>query len=134
MRIPTLAITISLLFWGCSSSEKKSAKKSGQQTSVEQSETNQSSEVVVVEPYSSSADTSGLAMFTGQLNYTGNEPFAVPSLIVEGDQSYKLTADSTFMTKTFSSLNGKTVTIFGKVKSSEPSDLLEVHYYELREN
>ena len=117
--IAIMAITVGL---GCSSSKNKRSSN-GDQHAME----------VVAQEFSSSADTTGLSKFTGQLNYTGNEPFATPALLGLNENTYKLTADSTFMTETFQTLNGNMVSIYGKLRESDTSTLLEVHFYELRD-
>jgi hypothetical protein len=127
----------SFLIWGCSSSEKKTTENQTQQTTdpvVEQTSPVQDS-VLTTRLLSAEADTAGLTAFSGQLNYTGNEPFTSPALFITGGvATYKLSGDETFMEETFDDLSGKSVTIYGKIIESDNSTLLEVHYYELRDN
>ena len=117
---------------GCASSDKKS-KASSQSVSDNQNNTSEQAQIVAKQ-LSPSAETTGLTEITGQLNYTGNEPFTKPAIFVSGSEMYVLSADETFIKDTFKSLNGKRATIYGKVKKSENAAELEVHYYEIAEN
>ncbi|MEQ8523414.1 hypothetical protein [Gracilimonas sp.] len=127
-----LALTLGI---GCSSSDKKSAS-SNQETSTSQTEIESGKEdtTIISRLYTPGADTSGLIHFTGQLNYTGNEPFAVPALFVSGTKTVRLTGDSTFIHQTYKTINGKKATIYGEMKDMGIDSMLEVHYYELRES
>ena len=112
---------------GCASSDKKSSASGNQATTTKR-------DSLIAKQFSSASDTSGLTEITGQLNYTGNEPFTKPAIFVSGTEMYVLKADEIFLEETFSALNGKRATIYGRVKKSENSAELEVHYYELKEN
>lgn len=132
-----IILLFSLLILGCSSSKKESNNAQKQQNTdsiTEQSSTPQDS-ILTTRLFSTDSDTSGLATFSGQMNYTGNEPFTSPALFVAGGvATYKLKADDTFLEETFENLSGKTVTIYGKVVESENESVLEVHFYELKDN
>lgn|GEM_PF-1740861 len=137
MKSYAILILATSLFMGCSSSKKKSNDTEAAQNSESVSESTPAVQdsVLVTQPYSLEADTSELTSFSGQFNYTGNEPFTEAALFIsDGGPTYRLTADETFMEETFDSLSGKTVTVYGKMIESENSTLLEVHYYELIEN
>lgn len=124
---------------GCSSSDKKNAsteKASSAETDTTKLSAAEEAAQVTINTQKLTADTetSGLILKTGQLNYTGNEPFTHPALFVDGRETYKLAADSVFMNETFKGLNGKQVSIYGKIKEIGSSVFLEVHYYKLSEN
>ena len=130
----SILLLISLFTLGCSSSKKDSKTSQSNDSGVEQA-AQPESPALTTQLFSSSADTAGLTALSGQLNYTGNEPFTFPALFVSGGSAtYKLSADTTFMEETFKSLSGKTVTIYGKTIESDNSTLFEVHYYELKNN
>lgn len=116
---------------GCASSEKKSQAKSPPSSDSQPTANVQDS--LVTRAFSSDADTSGLTQITGQLNYTGNEPFTRPAIFFSGSEAYVLIGDDTFITETFDKINGKRATIYGKVRKSQNSAELEVHYYKLSE-
>lgn len=125
---------------GCASSDKKSS--SAEQQAATDSDTatvvasaNTSAlDTLMTQKYTDQADVSGLTMKSGQLNYTGNEPFTSPAIFVNGNETYKLKADETFMNETFKTLNGKQVSLYGTINELGGSYFFEVHYYELSEN
>jgi hypothetical protein len=135
--LKTLAyiVFIGLLSASCASSDKKNTP-GNQAVSETEAETQSSAarlDSLVTRPFSATADTSGLTQITGQLNYTGNEPFTRPAIFVSGSEAYVLIGDETFITETFNELNGKRATIYGKVKKNQNTVELEVHYYKLSE-
>lgn len=127
------------LLAGCASEKKNSSPEQQSVTDSDTTEVAASADVsaqdtLKTQKYSGQADVSGLTLKTGQLNYTGNEPFTSPAIFVNANETYKLKADETFMNETFKSLNGKQVSMYGKVKELGGSYFFEVHYYELNEN
>lgn len=137
--LSVFTLSIALLA-GCSSSDKKDS--STEQASLANTDTtnvNTAAEeaaqfAITTQKLTDDSETSGLILKTGQLNYTGNEPFTHPALFVEGKETYKLAADSVFMNETFKELNGKQASIYGKIREIGSSVFLEVHYYKLSEN
>ena len=112
---------------GCASSDKKST--ADKKTTSQNQTLTVAKDTLSTKLYSLEADTSGLQKIVGQLNYTGNEPFTRPAIFVSGTEMYVLTADEVFMSETFNKLNGKRVTIFGRIIESGNAAELEVHYY-----
>ncbi|MGN8226044.1 hypothetical protein [Gracilimonas sp. BCB1] len=131
MKTLAYIVLAGLLTASCASSDKKSTPNNQTSSDVQSLATQQDS--LVTQPFSVEADTSGLTKITGQLNYTGNEPFTRPAIFVSGSEAYILIGDDTFISKTFDELNGKRATIFGKVRKSQNSAELEVHFYKLSE-
>lgn len=139
MKIFAVFLLSLTLLAGCASEKKDS---SPEQQSVSETDTTKGiapadtsdQDTLKTQQFTGQADVSGLTLKTGQLNYTGNEPFAVPAIFVNGNETYKLKADKTFMSETFKELNGKQVSIYGKIKEMGGSYFLEVHYYKLRED
>lgn len=129
----TLAFTVLtlFLFTGCASSDKKST--ADKKTASQNQTSTVAKDTLSTELYSLGADTSGLQKIVGQLNYTGNEPFTRPAIFVSGTEMYVLTADEVFLSETFHKLNGKRVTIYGKIKETGNAAELEVHYYQLED-
>lgn len=125
-------ILVCLLFSGCKTSE--SEKKEEAQTEISASQADSSAaERVVAKKFTGSEDVSDLKKISGMLNYSGNEPFARPTIFVSDTLSYLLNADSVFIKKTYSSINGKHATLYGKEKETAVSNVFEVHYYEINE-
>ncbi len=131
MKTLTYIILTGLLLANCASSDKKSAPNNQEISDTQPTVTQQDS--LITQPFSAEADTSGLIKITGQLNYTGNEPFTRPAIFVSGSEVYVLIGDDTFISETFNELNGKRATIYGKVNKSQNNDELEVYYYTLSE-
>ncbi|MBO6587149.1 MAG: hypothetical protein JJ953_13650 [Gracilimonas sp.] len=131
MKTLVYIILMGLLAASCASSDKKSTANNQAASDVQPTAAQQDS--LVTQPFSAAADTVGLTKITGQLNYTGNEPFTRPALFVSGSEAYVLIGDQTFMSETFNKLNGKRATIYGKMKKSKNAAELEVHYYKLSE-
>lgn len=136
MKLLAIFIVIFGTLLGCNSSDKK--EKSPIQNNVSASEAMLIAEAVqdslIAKKYTAGVDTSGLIKKTGLLNYTGNEPFAVPAIFGSDGNTYRLLADSTFITETFKTIIGKQVSLYGQVKQKKPYTVFEVHYYELTGN
>ncbi|WP_421775252.1 hypothetical protein [Gracilimonas sp.] len=131
MKILAYIVLAGLLTASCASSDKKSTPNNQATPDTQPAVTQQDS--LITRPFSAEADTSDLTKVTGQLNYTGNEPFTRPAIFASGSEAYILIGDDTFISETFNKLNGRQATIYGKVKKSQNTAELEVHYYKLIE-
>lgn len=89
------------------------------------------SSTITVQEFSQSADVSSLEKVTGALNYSGSEPFAIPTIFVTEGTSYKLMGDVNFIKTIYPDINGKTASLYGKVIQNGSLVYFEVHYYEL---
>ena len=118
---------IFLLVCSCTSSKEKSDQTD------QSSSTSNSTEELVAQPLTSSSDITGLTKVSGMLNYSGNEPFAVPTLFVSDSTAYRLEADEEFLKEKYSSLNGNYASLYGELIERGSMQLFEVHFYEIKE-
>lgn len=119
-----------LFYYGCGEKKQNDRSYTGTDTSTVVKDS-LIIDSLTTEVLTQDADTSGLIQKTGTLNYSGNEPFVVPTLFVSDSESYRLTADPVFLQETFEEINGKKVNLFGKEKKVNNITTLEVHFYEL---
>lgn len=118
---------ILLLVCSCTSSKEKS-----DQTENGNSVANKTSELIA-QPFTSSSDVSGLTKVSGTLNYSGNEPFAVPTIFISDSVAYRLQADEEFLQENYSSLNGNYASLYGELINKGSMQFFEVHFYEIKE-
>lgn len=116
-----------LLICSCTSSKEKSDQ------SEQSSSTAQTTEVIVAQPFSSASDVSGLTKVSGMLNYSGNEPFVVPTIFISDSIAYRLEADEEFLKENYSSLNGNYASLYGELINKGSMQFFEVHFYEIKE-
>lgn len=128
--IPALLISL-LAFSGCGSSKSKARPKESQSQAFTPNDA--ISDSIVSRELLPSSAVDDLAKISGTLNYSGSEPFLFPTLFESDSSSYRLIGDEKFITETFGQLNGKKVTIYGKVQQRGTSRIIEVHYYKIGE-
>ncbi|WP_020403459.1 hypothetical protein [Gracilimonas tropica] len=110
-----------MLLAGCASSKKQN---------------NEGNAVTVnftTQQFTSESDISNLEEKRGQFNYSGNEPFARPTLFVSGSESYLLIGDENFIENEFQNLNGKKGTVYGKIEAVESQRFFKVYFYKVNE-
>lgn len=108
-----------LFFWGCSSSK----------SNTELPATISDQENVVTKELSENDETTELTQISGALNYSGSEPFAVPTIFVSDMLSYKLMGDETFINKTYPDISGSKATLYGNIIEKGSLIYFQVHYY-----
>ncbi len=119
-------LIILLLVCSCTSSKEK-ADQTEQKSSTAQTSKDPA------QPFTSSSDVSGLTKVSGMLNYSGNEPFAVPTIFVSDSVAYRLEADEEFLKEKYSSLNGNYASLYGELIKRSSMQFFEVHFYEIKE-
>ncbi len=114
-----IALVSILFFWGCSSSK----------SNTEPPATISDQENIITKELSENVDTTELTQISGALNYSGNEPFAIPTIFVSDTLSYKLMGDETFINKTYPDISGSNATLYGNVIEKGSLTYFQVHYY-----
>lgn len=133
MNIKIILTLLSILIvTGCGSRDSDDQQKKGTDT-TETTAMPAEGDTLVTKKFTEEADTTGLIEKSGTLNYSGSEPFVTPTIFVSDTETYRLAGDKKFMKETFKEINGKNATIYGKEKTTGNFTLLEVHYYEIRE-
>lgn len=128
--IPVLLIGL-LTFAGCGSAKTNTHTEEKNTHAFTQSDI--ISDSIVSRELTDTSSIHGLQHITGSLNYSGSEPFLFPTLFESDSSSFRLIGDEKFITETFRKLNGKRVTVYGKVQQRGASKTLEVHYYKVGE-
>lgn len=111
-----IALAFILFTWGCSSSKKNTEPVSFQ-------------EQVIAKQLSEDTNISELTQISGSLNYSGNEPFVVPTIFVSDTLSYKLIGDETFINQTYPDISGSNGTLYGNIIQQGSLTFFQVHYY-----
>ena len=111
-----IALTSLLLVWGCSSSKSNTDTASAQEN-------------IITKKLSENTSTSELTKISGVLNYSGNEPFAVPTIFVSDTLSYRLMGDETFINQTYPDINGSNANLYGNIIQKGSLTYFQVHYY-----
>ena len=111
------ALVLFLFVWGCSSSKSNTELLVSEQ------------EIVITKKLTDDSDTLELTEISGTLNYSGNEPFTVPTIFVSDTLSYKLMGDETFINETYPDISGSRGTLYGTITQKGSLTYFQVHYY-----
>lgn len=88
-------------------------------------------EIIVIEELTSSSNITGLQKITGNLNYSGSEPFVTPTIFISGNSSYKLMGDESFIKDIYPTINGENASLYGKIIEKGRLIYFQVHFYEI---
>ncbi len=111
-----IAIASLLLVLGCSSSKSNTETASAQEN-------------IIAKEFSENSNVYELTQISGALNYSGNEPFAVPTIFVSDTLSYKLMGDKTFIKQTYPDINGSNAKLYGNIIQKGSITYFQIHYY-----
>lgn len=117
MKKQFFIVLASILFvWGCSSSKNNTEPVSVQ-------------EQVIAKQLTENTNISELSQISGSLNYSGSEPFVVPTIFVSDTLSYKLIGDETFINQTYPDISGSNAKLYGTIIQQGSLTFFQVHYY-----
>ncbi|GAB5409586.1 MAG: hypothetical protein BalsKO_19510 [Balneolaceae bacterium] len=88
-------------------------------------------EIIVVKKLTASSNLTNLEKITGSLNYSGSEPFVIPTIFISGESSFRLIGNDEFIKNIYPTINGEKASLYGKIIEKGQLTYFEIYFYEI---